>query len=101
MKKLCTLGLALLLSSCAATPSYAAAFVGKGELIGTSCDIVEHKRNIGQLPEPTITNCYVVVDLEPEPKAFAVDKDYSELVGTEVAVIVKDDGKTTIVGKGK
>lgn len=101
MKKLVTLSLALLLSSCVATPSYAATFLGKGELIGTSCDEVKVSRKFGEPAKPELVNCYVVVEMNPQPKAFAVDKDYSELVGTDVAVMTKDDGKIILVGKGK
>ena len=101
MNKLYILAFVSLISSCTAAPSYAASFAGKGELIGTSCDVIEHGRKYGEPPKPADTNCYAVVDMQPQPKAFAVDKDYSELVGTDVAVIIKDDGKVSLVGKGK
>ncbi|MCY1448036.1 hypothetical protein D9M71_646830 [compost metagenome] len=82
MNKLYTLAFASLISSCAATPSYATPVPVpelRGELIATRCFVADDKI--------TPVDCLAVVDIGNRPKAFATDKhDYSGLVGTTVVV---------------
>ena len=88
MKAKSTLGLAMtvLLSPLFAN---AAQFAGSGELVATRCS-----EQAGAL-----VDCVGVVELQRGPVAFAIDKDYSQLVGTQVAVINNGDTHSLVGSK--
>jgi hypothetical protein len=93
MNKLYTLAFASLISSCAATPSYATPVPVpelRGELIATRCFVADDKISP--------VDCLAVVDIGNRPKAFATDKkDYSNLVGETVVVVSQGNGFNDIV----